>query len=977
MLGASINEDGIFESWSDVFDYSNDTLFELSNLLPFPTELTGNEINIDDRVLAIINDKGYTPIDAIGLYNSESIEDRVLGFSMLVNLINDLTTNNERYVTKQERVRTFLDTHFNTKLDTTRRDNAIKNKAYSVMIQSGNNLTNWVKQTEPISLKDASDAAQLSSAGKFGKFVSNTNPSARFNLQYQNYIGKQCIGISATGIKIQSIISTYLHEMISNPNVTEDDIKSLDSRYKRVLRDGKGKKTGETEVGFFEVYDNKGKKFTLKQTQLIPNINSDLIPTETKALWQQYLPTSTQDHINEDVYALLSILITISTDNAKELLLDPINGTPELMSAYIYMVITGIPFSDAARFMTTDIVSKVSKRVKSNIMNPASLNNNIMNAINYYINGVKLDDFVTKTELYNAIQNRVYNNLRGYTITNEKGKEVRLPISQQTLEGYVANLKTIEEINEFEAEVLKWFTANVVGTKTLSAPIKQKKTKGYSSDYDEFDDYNDYEEEYDTDWDDNFGGSFSNGVYDAKPYLRRFFNSARTRLTDLQESDHKVEGSALQNLRTLREISQASKELTIIGRGGSLNQGIDTQLVNRIALETRIENFINGKLPDQLSYTDSTGNEVKVEGFDFVRFALDSDYRDALITEYSKYKESFNILEAWMSTPQFASMIKAYGTADQLLSKYSNITYKESKRLIKKLIADKIIQNNDIKAMKKVIKFMYDSIANDYLNNYEGEFTIQVGQRRILADGTDVVSDTANSFDFSSPENRATFKSLMENEILKYLKEEYKNNEFIQKLSIQGAKDDYGEVFQFLRLPLDSDSENRVSNENTYNMLVNAFNKIRRDDIEGLGMTIGDAFFMYNLIVNSNRNGSTTLTKMFVNDATDTNSLSYKYSQAISDLESVPISEEDLVFRLLDTNTEYRGLNKRFDPSTGRFQYVINNRQRYMNNFDGAVKLPMLANTTINSSRLNDNLITKLYQLSSNNLFELKLECDE
>ena len=49
--------------------------------------------------------------------------------------------------------------------------------------------------------------------------------------------------------------------------------------------------------------------------------------------------------------------------------------------------------------------------------------------------------------------------------------------------------------------------------------------------------------------------------------------------------------------------------------------------------------------------------------------------------------------------------------------------------------------------------------------------------------------------------------------------------------------------------------------------------------IPEIEMTIQDAFFLYNLITNSNRNGSNTFTKLFVDTIKDKDSLAYKYTQ--------------------------------------------------------------------------------------------------
>ena len=74
-------------------------------------------------------------------------------------------------------------------------------KVFNALWRIGADVKNVVSATSPISMGPAQDAAAASTSGQFSKLVSNENPGARVILQYQNSIGKDGIGVYATGIK--------------------------------------------------------------------------------------------------------------------------------------------------------------------------------------------------------------------------------------------------------------------------------------------------------------------------------------------------------------------------------------------------------------------------------------------------------------------------------------------------------------------------------------------------------------------------------------------------------------------------------------------------------------------------------------------------------------------------------------------------------------------------------------------------------
>lgn len=193
-----MGNDGVFIDWSPYFDYTNANTFKESLKLPLPT---GKEVQFSSNGL-----------DITELYKkyeySDSIDD-------LINLLNVASSETPISIDEEylESARIIINTHNLYNIDDEYRlQEGIKNKVFSEIWSIGTNFANIVSQTSPISIEDGQKAAK--NAESFSKFIDNNNPAAKAIAQYQNSIGKDGIGIAATGIKIYSNILSYVHRKI-------------------------------------------------------------------------------------------------------------------------------------------------------------------------------------------------------------------------------------------------------------------------------------------------------------------------------------------------------------------------------------------------------------------------------------------------------------------------------------------------------------------------------------------------------------------------------------------------------------------------------------------------------------------------------------------------------------------------------------------------------------------------------------------
>jgi hypothetical protein len=111
-------------------------------------------------------------------------------------------------------------------------------------------------------------------------------------------------------------------------------------------------------------------------------------------------------------------LITISTDNAKELILQKIGATKDLMSIYVYGLLIGEDFKNLANFMVKPELSMVQKKAIASLTNDSKKDMNLALAVQYYQE--KVDPDMYGIDRYLGGLDALY--LANFQTTSEKGK---------------------------------------------------------------------------------------------------------------------------------------------------------------------------------------------------------------------------------------------------------------------------------------------------------------------------------------------------------------------------------------------------------------------------------------------------------------------------------------------------------------------------------------------------------------------------
>ena len=347
------------------------------------------------------------------------------------------------------------------------------------MYKIGVNPKNYIFENTILSIDLARNAANKSKSGKFAKVLSLSNPGAKMVAQLQNAVGKESIAKYANGIKgFASLTGYYLGQLDDADSKFEDSMESLElpldsseitiSERISDLKENYKKALSEYGINpnslrsYLEVYntidskifinnDDKGldnldpdskkrasiilakyhRLLNIERTLfpksykhfgntpvIFPNLNIDPIKNTKNPYLKRLMEENDNYGLQEDVFATLGVMLNISTDNAKELVLEKINAAGDLARIYIYMIATGNKFSDITNFMTKDIITFISNKSKRSVFKEEDEFTSLDSAIDYFLKGVNTNNYFEKdykknifNELLKLVQDSKYKKL--------------------------------------------------------------------------------------------------------------------------------------------------------------------------------------------------------------------------------------------------------------------------------------------------------------------------------------------------------------------------------------------------------------------------------------------------------------------------------------------------------------------------------------------------------------------------------------
>ena len=206
------------------------------------------------------------------------------------------------------------------------------------------------------------------------------NPMSKFILQEKNAIGKVNVGIFANGVKVNSTLQQYFNEQYKIADETGNDL--LD-RHKL-----------DMELSFKLNIDGEQVDIEKHITRLANTVISEDVLRKLDPGHSEpgYYSNKMQEINREPAVAdKLSMLISLATDNAKELLLDRINAVPELSSMHIALFSLGFSVQEVVQISIT-LFEPLVQELRINRFNASSSKVDISNLISkVFIDDVNLD----------------------------------------------------------------------------------------------------------------------------------------------------------------------------------------------------------------------------------------------------------------------------------------------------------------------------------------------------------------------------------------------------------------------------------------------------------------------------------------------------------------------------------------------------------------------------------------------------------
>lgn len=399
----AFDQNGKFVKWSDLFDMSSMDMLKASMTLPLPTGkyFSEDDIKYDENGVNLINyvatddtdlDK---PIITIGGNKLRIRLGSPKALIMYGELIHKLTSNNftivdddsiNRHLAKYllpkiNKYNAYLQNIKNSKQRIDAIKNNIETQIYDVILNPKNQIEAQVSvdsATKPFKdLAAQSPRAEDSNRSTPLKFTSNIHAIS------DNSVGKQGIGIAAVGMKSYFAATQYFNWVVKHG--TPEQKENL--------------------------------KFNVQIGDKVYTQLSNVEGLENSENW---------DYIDFAVY--LSAILSLSTDNAKELALNKLNCDNNTMGMWLYGLTIGMAPKDIYNIMTSDIAFEIAKLARSNIFIDQD-GMSINRVIKFIENGPQISSNIA----WNRILHEFKSTIVEANSKRSRGEEIFTPESLDTL----------------------------------------------------------------------------------------------------------------------------------------------------------------------------------------------------------------------------------------------------------------------------------------------------------------------------------------------------------------------------------------------------------------------------------------------------------------------------------------------------------------------------------------------------------------
>ena len=928
----SVDSNGRFYDWSPYFDLSSYGNLSKSLKIPFPTFQKVDskaKWKNSDAVIKQFIDNGFISVDE----ENEKIRFNTKDINSLIKFLNITVLPEEITIFKKdslnkvviERVRNFIDTHnmyFDKKsvkwIEGASANYAMYN-SYKIAADPANQIqamTSVDSTTRP--MKEQGNKSKKATA------LANRGPGNWVNkieAINENSVGKDCIAICATGIKVFTA-ATFTNNYILNsvPEMQEYLPFKVKSE-----RNADGDEVNVTR-------------------KLLANVKAKNPNTVTNEEVYELLLS-----VNDDVDAalVLSALLSLSTDNAKELQLSKLNATAEMIGMYIYGISIGMDFRDLARTLMSDTGELIMKLRSADSFNDTPTFYNFysifehlemepnLNAYSYRVRGIRspksfLDEFLQKqTDTF---------------YRNSKSKDKKM-----TLVEYLFRHKGVTENGKERAyniyDLKDTLSQTMFGEKgRITHIVESSNGELTQSDYEAFKIIWNQMFEYLAEWYEQHklvsGYTFvkSEGESEGK---NMYLNS--TEFKTLEDSvQDKYKKYINYDYLKLKRLAEGASEMKIAGQMLGINKGFKSTIDDIIALSSVIGKAFNDRNQwktfkrNLYNFEKHIVQENPQEPFerDYARkyknsrilreLVFDKSKRNNIIEEYDKIKHTFNLPLILTTQPNYHEYYKALVTTDVLLSEGSFL-YKALTELVTDLSQDlKIYSATEIQNVRRgVEKYVMHKIINNFLNTDRtangGQISFEVPNNSsyISNTGTIVVNKgEALPFKTGNDASNYTFKILMEQLIIPRIQKGeltpgsrypfLEQNPFVYNLVPVINDKTYTKVPTMQMTSNINLLPTNPEEDVLFKQYHQAFKEISQWMFASgkvYSNSIADLFFVYDLFVNNNSLSQNSFKKFFVSPIETVSQLQLNFYNYVKDLDYKIKTTSDLKQTLFGTES--------------------------------------------------------------------------
>lgn len=927
----SFDSNGRFYDWSPYFNLSSYKNLQQSLKIPFPTFnkviLTekNNEKNINDSIVKQFIDNGFIEVNEKNKTIKFKTKDinNLIKFLSITELPSSLSIFTDDSLNKLvlKQVQEFIDNHnmYFSKKSVKHVEGASANhamyNAYKIAIDPANQIqamTSVDSTTRPMKIEG--------NKSKKAKALANRGPGNWINkieAINENAVGKDCIAICATGIKVFTA-ATFVNNYILN---SEPDLQRFLPFEVKSERNADGEKINITK-------------------QLLANIKSKNPNSVTNEEVYELLLS-----VNDDVDAalVLSALLSLSTDNAKELQLSKLNATAEMIGMYIYGISIGMDFRDLARTLMSDTGELIMKLRNADNFNDTPIFYNFnsifehlemdpnLQAYSYKVKGIRspksfLDEFLQEEA------NKLYKN------SESENKKMTLVEYLFRHPGVKTEDGKTRAFNIYDLkELLENSKKGKVFIKVKSV-VDNPDNNLSQSDYEAFKVIWNQMFEYLAEWHQQHK-LVSGYTFIQELNKNIFINSPEFKNLD-DEIQEKYKNNINYNYIRIKRLAEGASEMKIAGQMLGINKGFKSTIDDIIALESIISKAFNdrnqwktlkGNLynfknhlqqPPQNPFNKNYASKYKNSNI-LQELVFDENKKINIIESYDEIKHTFNLPLILTTQPNYHQYYKALVSTDVLLNNGSFL-YKALTEIVTNLSQDlKIYSANEISNVRKgVEKYVMHKIITNFLNTDIKEnggqlqFEVPNNGNYINSNG-DVVTNKGGSLLLKTGNDATnyTLKMLMEQTIIPKLQNGEltpgSRNEFLKKNPFIANLVPIVNDKTYTKVPTIQMTSNinllptNPEEDSLFKQYHDAFKEISKHKFSSgnYDNLIADLFFVYDLFVNNNNLSQNSFKKFFVSPVETISQLQNNFYNYVKELDSTIKTTNDLLKTIFNVDS--------------------------------------------------------------------------